>query len=154
MGHRKRFVGCSHIQQVMRHQRLLFVGGFGRCYAEVFVHLYNYIWTNFYQKCGSKACLLIVKKKSKQLNVILCLFSSIKKIEKKIESNKHMFLGNIDPIKYYAILVTCMESLLMISPLNFWASSKDNFVLPVPVEPRIQTMGFTLRIILLCTVFT
>lgn len=37
--------------------------------------------------------------------------------------------------------LTCIESALIISPPNRCASSIDNFVFPVPVEPKITTNG-------------
>ena len=37
--------------------------------------------------------------------------------------------------------LTCMESALMISPLNLLAISIANLLLPVPVEPKITTIG-------------
>lgn len=37
--------------------------------------------------------------------------------------------------------ITCIESVLMISPLNLLSISKANFDFPVPVAPRMNTTG-------------
>ena len=36
---------------------------------------------------------------------------------------------------------TCIESALIISPLNILANSSESFVFPVPVAPKITTNG-------------
>lgn len=46
-------------------------------------------------------------------------------------------------IKYY----TCIESALIISPLNFFANWIANLDLPVPVAPSTTTMGTRVDIV-------
>lgn len=41
----------------------------------------------------------------------------------------------------YNRIVTCMESVLIISPLNLLPISSANFDFPVPVAPRIKITG-------------
>lgn len=50
-------------------------------------------------------------------------------------------------------MFTCIESAEMISALKRRASSIDNFVLPVPVEPRITISGTFLNILQLWKFF-
>lgn len=44
---------------------------------------------------------------------------------------------------------TCIASALIISPLKWRQSSRDNFVLPVPVAPRTTTTGFLKEVAML-----
>lgn len=54
---------------------------------------------------------------------------------------------------HYPKTLTCIESALIISPLNLLANSMDSLVFPVPVEPKITINGTFLNIIYLehCT---
>lgn len=54
--------------------------------------------------------------------------------------------------KFFVQTLTCIESALIISPPNRCASSIDNFVFPVPVEPKITING-TFRSIFLPEIY-
>ena len=50
--------------------------------------------------------------------------------------------------------LTCIESALMISPLNFLAMSIASLDLPVPVAPKITTTGARAMAFILAAIFT
>ena len=49
--------------------------------------------------------------------------------------------GQFHPYKALELYETCIESALIISPLNSLANSSESFVFPVPVAPKITTNG-------------
>jgi hypothetical protein len=64
--------------------------------------------------------------------------------EDKMITSIILFLSSHKKCKEF---ITCIESAEMISALNLRASSIDNFVLPVPVDPSITITGIFLNII-------
>ena len=48
---------------------------------------------------------------------------------------------DVNCVYIYNRIVTCMESVLIISPLNLLPISSANFDFPVPVAPRIKITG-------------